>query len=226
MSCAISAIDMAPLLKIREGMDVMPPSSQPGRPDGSGGGRRAGHRRFAAEDPGTRVAARADRRLGGRGAGHHPARADLGAADRPDDAGDVGDGSAAREQERRARDRDRAHDRLRHGRERGRGDEAGRLRLRHQADQARAPGARRRQGAGEALAGAGEPVAARPAGRREAPHADRPVAALAADDGDRHAGGAVDGQRAPAGRIGDRQGAARPRDSRATRRARPGPSCP
>ena len=101
---------------------------------------------------------------GGEALEHHPARAGLGAAHRSDDAGDVGDGPAAREQERRARDRDGADDRLRHGRDRGRGDEAGRLRLRHQAAQARAPGARRRQGAREAVAGAGEPLAARPAG--------------------------------------------------------------
>ena len=50
--------------------------------------------------------------------------------------------------------------------------------------------------------------------RREAPRADRPVAALAADDGDRHAGGAVAGDGAAARRVGDRQGAAGARDPR------------
>ena len=143
-----------------------------------------------------------------------PARAGLGAAHRPHDAGHVGHRSAARQQEHRARDRDRAHDRLRHRRERGRGDEAGRLRLRHQAAQARARGARRRQGAREALAGPGEPLAARAAGGRAAARAHRAVAGLAAHDGDRHAGGAVAGDGAAARRVGHRQGAAGARDPR------------
>ena len=63
--------------------------------------------------------------------------------DRSDDAGDVGHGPAQGQPERLARDRDHPDDRLRHGRERRRGDEAGRLRLRHQAAQARPRGARR-----------------------------------------------------------------------------------
>ena len=55
--------------------------------------------------------------------------------------------------------------------------------------------------------------------------AHRAVAALAAHDGDRHAGGAVAGDGAAARRVGDRQGAAGARRSTTARRARAGRSC-
>ena len=151
---------------------------------------------------------------------------DLGAAHRPDDAGDDGHGPAQAPARRRARDRGRADDRLRHRRDRGRGDEGGRLRLRHQAAQARARRAHRQQRAREAVARVREPRAARAAGRREAPALDRAVAGVAAHDGHRHAGGAVDGDRAAARRVGHRQGAARARASTSTRPRANGPFVP
>ena len=74
---------------------------------------------------------------------------------------------------------------------------------------------------------AGEPRRCkRAAGRREAPaRIIGQSLAVAAHDGHRHAGGAVDGDRAAARRERHRQGAARARDPRATRRARTGRSC-
>ena len=121
-----------------------------------------------------------------------------------------------------ARDRDGGDDRLRHRRGGGRGDARGRVRLHHQAAQARARGARGVEGAGEAVAD-GREQDAQGAARGDAAAADRrAVAGDAAHARGGAAGGAVDGDGAAARRVGHGQGAAGAADPRvvAARRAR------
>ena len=135
-------------------------------------------------------------------------------AHRSQDAGARRHGAAAQGPRRAARGRGDRDDGARHGRQRGRGDEARRVRVPPEA----AVGARRAAPAGRARGRAPRP--ARPGRRRRAPRrALRPAADLrrsrdaAGRRGDRE-GRADLGDRAAARRERHRQGGRRPRDPR------------
>ena len=115
----------------------------------------------------------------GNAGARHPAQAPRRrAAHRSDDAEHERHGPAPRRQDDRARDRGRADDRVRHGRDRGRRDEGRRVRLRDEAAQARARRADRPQRAREAVAARREPQP-QGAARREAPPRDHRHVSLA-----------------------------------------------